>query len=132
MSVSWATVEDLRKRWPGLPPTDPEYVQLLLDDAAQYLLDLDAGVADAPLRSRVRVVTAIVRRTLEAGLQPTMQGVESVQMGAGPFQFSAKPVNAAGEFWITRQERLSLGIGRQRAGQVDLLAGGDDAVPSPF
>jgi hypothetical protein len=41
--------------------------------------------------------------------------MESVQETTGPFSTTYKPVNPAGDFYLTKQEKVALGSGASRA-----------------
>lgn len=121
----FATVDDLKIRWQGFPLGGEAHAEVLLDDASQYMLDVAPSAADASENTRKRIVCAVVRRVMQSDTSD-MDGLESVQHGAGPFQETLKPVNPHGDFYLTGQEKRALGFRRQRAFSIDLLAGVED------
>lgn len=110
----FATVTELKARWPDFPPGGDEYAEVLLEDASQFILDMVPGAVTASAATRRRVVCAVVRRSMEAGAADTA-GFESIQMGAGPFQYGGKVSNPSGDFYLTKQEKKALGDGEQKA-----------------
>lgn len=120
----FASVQDLKDRWPDFPVGGDAQATILLWDASQYIVDVCSSALDASVNTRKRVVCAVVRRSMQAETAG-MGGMESLQTGAGPYQETFKPTNPHGDFYLTKQEKLSLGCGRQRAFSIDLLAGHD-------
>lgn len=118
----FATVDELKKRWPDFPPGAEEHARTLLEDASQFVLDVAPSAAHAHERSRRRVVCAVVKRAMQAEATGA-DGFEQVNIGTGPFSEGYKPLNPHGDFYLTSQEKKALGVGRQRAFEVDLLAG---------
>lgn len=123
----FATVEDLGKRWGGLIEEDHEVAKVHLEDASQFILDVAPSAAQASPVTRRRIVCQVVKRMMSAD-DEELSGMESVQMGTGPFQDTFKPVNPHGDPYLTKQEKKALGVGRQRAFSVNLLAGTDAAT----
>lgn len=118
----FATVDDLKDRWPGFPTGQEAYAETLLEDASQFILDACSDAGASSENTLRRIVCAVVRRSMQVGESEHGVGVESYQMGAGPYQETVRPVNPHGDFYLTRQERKALGCGRQSAGSIDLLA----------
>lgn len=119
-NTPWATLQDLKNRWPSLPEEHHALAVILLADATQYLLDIAPASSTAPESTRRRIVCSIVKRSLEAAALPGA-GFESVQIGTGPFQDTYKPLNPHGDFYLTMQEKKALGVGRQKAASFDML-----------
>lgn len=117
----FATVQELKDRWPDMPAGSEDFATVLLEDASQFIVDTVPTAMDASNNTRRRVVCAVVRRAMQA--PDELSGMESVQQGAGPFQQTHRPVNPHGDFYLTRMEKKALGDGRQRAYEIDLLAG---------
>lgn len=122
----FATPDDLRARWAGMPSYTDETLLTLLEDASQYLVEMCPHWDRVHAATLRRVVCGIVRRSLQAE-SVSAAGVESFQQAAGPFSESWKPLNPNGDFYLTAQERKALGIGRQRAFSIDLIGGADAA-----
>lgn len=108
----YATVEDLKVRWPDFPVGGETHAQVLLEDASQYILDVCPTAGNVSESTRRRIVCAVVRRSMEQGLPA---GVSSMSETAGgvSMQFSAS--NPTGDFYLTKQEKKALGCGRQSA-----------------
>ena len=52
----FATVADLRDRWPDMPPGSDAHAATLLEDAAQFILDVCPTAVSASESTRRRVV----------------------------------------------------------------------------
>jgi hypothetical protein len=51
-----------------------------------------------------------------------VDGMESIQQSGGPFSVTMKPINPAGDFYLTKQERKALGDGATRAFGVQVAS----------
>ncbi|MEV7644716.1 MULTISPECIES: Gp19/Gp15/Gp42 family protein [Actinomycetes] len=124
----FATVDDLKARWPDFPVGGEAHAEVLLEDASQYILDVCPSAGNAAEATRRRIVCAVVRRSMEQGLP---SGVSSMSETAGgvSMQFSAS--NPTGDFYLTKQEKKSLGCGKQSAFGVQ-VAGGLGAQHQPW
>lgn len=122
----FATVEDLKLRWPDFPVGGDSHAGVLLEDASQYILDVCPTAGEVSESTRRRVVCSVVRRAME--VESELVGMESMQMGAGPYQETRKALNPHGDFYLTKQEKLSLGCGGQKAFTVDMMP----ARPAPI
>ena len=110
----FATVEELKARWPDMPAGAEEHAEVLLEDASQFILDVCPSAADVSAGTRRRIVCSVVRRSIEAQSSPGA-GMSQFQATTGPFTNSFTPSNPHGDFYLTRSERKALGEGRQRA-----------------
>lgn len=118
----FATVDDLKVWWPDMPPGSESYAGKLLLAASQFIVNINRHeVPDVAAITLEQVTCEIVRRSMQG--PDHMLGMEQVQQSAGPFQFSHRPINPHGDFYLTKQEKRNLGIGGQRAFEIDLLAG---------
>lgn len=111
----FATLTEFKARWPDFPAGAEDHAVVLLEDASQFILDTVSAAADKTPSTRRRVVCAVVRRSMQASAAGTA-GFESVQETTGPFSESYKPVNPNGDFYLTKQEKQSLGGGQQAFG----------------
>lgn len=112
----FATVNDLRQRWPDMPPGSADHADTLLEDASQFILDMIPEAIEAREATRRRVVCAVVRRSMEASMASGQQ-----QVSAGPFGMSpTPPTNPHGDFYLTRNEKKALGHGKQKAFSVSI------------
>lgn len=67
----------------------------------------------------VDVVCAMVARAVPS---TGLEGIATVQQGAGPFSQTKTLANPGGDLYLTRSEKVSLGCAGQRAGEVDPIA----------
>ena len=126
-SLPFATVGDYQARGFSMDTWPAGVLAVRLETASRWLrascpgvdYRILAGELDAALV--IDVVCQMVARTAPIDLLPI--GIESLQIGAGPYSETRKPTNPNGDFYLTRQERRALGCGSQRLGSVDLLAG---------
>lgn len=125
----FATLEELKQRWPDFPAGADAHAEVLLEDASQFILDTVPAAGGATLATRRRIVCAVVRRAMPS--VDGMDGVESLQQSAGPFGMTVKPVNPNGDFYLTKQERKALGDGKQSAFGVQ-IAGVEASVHLPW
>lgn len=117
-SFPFASLEELRARWPDLPPGSEPHAEVLLEDASQFILDTVPTAGTVSEATRRRVVCSVVRRSIEANQTGT--GVESWQQSTGPFAATIRPVNPSGDFYLTKQEKAALGAGRSQAFGVQI------------
>lgn len=125
----FATVDDLKARWPDMPPGSDAHAEVLLEDASQFILDVVPAAANASEATRRRIVCAVVRRAIEAESQPA--GVDQYTATTGPFSTTYKPSSSGGGFYLTKQEKAALGSGEQKAFGVQ-IAGGPGACHRPW
>lgn len=67
------------------------------------------------------LVKDIVCLMVDRAAPTDMTGFSQMNEGAGPFQMGGTVANPHGDFYLTKQERKSLGIKSQRAFSVDLM-----------
>jgi len=126
----FASLDELKARWPDFPAGADAHATVLLEDASQFILDTVPTAEAANPATRRRIVCAVVKRAMEAGTADTA-GFDSVQMGTGPFQYGGKVSNPSGDFYLTKQEKKALGAGAQKAFGVQ-IAGPDRSVHLPW
>lgn len=124
----FATLQEFKDRWPDMPTGADAHASVLLEDASQFILDTVPTAALAAEATRRRIVCAVVRRAMP---DPSTNGMESVQETTGPFSMTLKPVNPAGDFYLTKQEKSALGAGVQKAFGVQ-IAGPISGVHLPW
>lgn len=139
----FADVEDLESRWrPITVAGERDRAEELIGDASAMirveLPDIDRRItvqppATAPVmdsRIPLLVVCAMVRRAM-AGSD---LGADVSQLGqtAGPFSQQVTFANPSGDLYLTKKDRKMLGIGRQRAGSVDLAPNAGYCAPSAW
>ena len=118
----FATLPELKERWPDFPVGADAHATVLLDDASQFILDTVPTAGAASPSTRRRIVCAVVRRAMPDA--DGLDGMESIQQTGGPFSVTMKPVNPAGDFYLTKQERKALGDGTQQAFGVQVAGFG--------
>lgn len=123
--VQFATPEDLRCRWAGMPSGSNDRAEVLLQDASQFILDTVPTARSAKAATRRRITCAVVRRFMESELSEN-RGLSQHTVGAGPYSETQGFHNPDGSFYLRADEKHALGHGKQRAGNVDLLAGLND------
>src|SRR5699024_2787774 len=80
----FASVEELKARWPDMPAGAEEHAEVLLEDASQFILDVCPSAADVSAGTRRRIVCSVVRRSIEAQSSPGA-GMSQFQATTGPF-----------------------------------------------
>ena len=113
----FATVEELKARWPDMPAGSEGHAATLLEDASEFILDLVPSAITASEATRRRVVCAVVRRSMEASTSQSA-GLSQFNVGTGPFTMGGSPANPHGDFYLTKNEKRALGDGRQKAFSV--------------
>lgn len=118
----FADSSDLQNRWASMPDLPEDYVNLILEDISQFILDLYPRVQKTVSeRTLTRIACAIAKRALET--PDDLVAVESYQQGAGPYQETVKPANPHGDFYLTKMEKRILSGSSGSAWSIDLLAG---------
>ena len=111
----FATVDELKERWPDFPVGAERHAEVLLQDASQMIVDTIPGAETAPASSLRRVVCAMVKRAIN--VPDAFEGLSQVSETVGGTSWSGSVANAAGDLYLTKAERLSLkrGSGASRA-----------------
>lgn len=117
----FATLSELRLRWPDMPEGIEDEAEAALEDASQFILDVVPSAVDVSPITRRNTVIAVVKQALR--MPDELHGMESVQQSTGPFSYTTRLANPHGGFYLTTLQWKSLGGGRQRAFSPDLLAG---------
>lgn len=119
---SYATLADYELRYG--PSIEPERVTALLGDASAFIAsqpgfrelaegDEGYGLQRANL---TRVACSVARRSEDAG---DLAGVSNYSQSAVGISASVTLANPAGDFYLTKAEKRSIGIGSGRVGQTD-------------
>lgn len=82
---------------------------------------IEAGTLDVELVKDV--VCGMVARSVPV---EGLEGLSSYQETVGPFQSTVRPANSTGDLYLTKGDRVALGVGGQRAGSIDPTWRGDD------
>lgn len=118
----FATIDDLKDRWPDFPEDLEDYAVTLLGDASQFILEeCPAALDTVAARTLKRITCSLVRRHME-GEESSGYGTDVTQESAGPFSISGRSVSPYGDFILSPRERKQLGCGRQRFGSINMLA----------
>lgn len=121
---SFATVEDLEARWRGLSETEMERASALLEDATDLIKAIAPKWETIPTSTLKRVACQVVKRAM---LASDLGEVSSMQEQTGPFSMQVSYANPQGDLYLTRLEKTQLGLLKNRAFEIDLLAGEDHA-----
>ena len=121
----FASPADLASRWRALSDSEMIRANALIDDASSLIRDLCTDWKERPEASLMRVTCAMVRRAMTSPAGDDISGVSQQSMTSGPYTQQWTFSNPTGDLYLTKAERQSLGIGRQKAFEVDLLARGD-------
>jgi hypothetical protein len=124
--MAYATVDDLRDRFEGTIPASSDLALEIKIEQAERLIrsSLRIEIADAITAERTTVedvrdvVCDMVLRTVRNTTGVTAQTV-------GPFSQSFDAAVASGKLWLTRENKLQLGLRRTRSGSAELV---DDAL----
>lgn len=120
MDTPFASVQDLKDRWPDFPPGGDTFAATLLEDASQFILDVAPQAEHASEGTLRRVVCSVVRRAMTANAAGQI-GVTESQISTGPFSASYQSTNPHGDFYLTKQELKALGgAGRPRAFGIEI------------
>ena len=118
----FATVEDYEARYGEV--SDEAQLETLLSDASAFIASqagFSTPTSDVGTANLVRVTCAVVHRSLMAG---SLAGIQSYSEGAVGYTASVTPYNPSGDFYLTAQEKKSLGIGGSRVFSVQAAIDG--------
>lgn len=117
----YATLEELKARWPDFPAGADDHATVLLEDASA-LMRAECPHLDSVDAAVLRLVCVdVVRNAMQT--PDVGAGVSSLNLSAGPFSQQVSYRNEADDLYLTKKHKRLLGCGRQRAFSVDLLAG---------
>ena len=119
---AFASPADVASRWRALSDSEVVRATVLIDDASSLIRDLCADWRDRSEMSLRRVTCAMVRRAMTSPAGDDASGVSQQSMTAGPYTQQWTFSNPTGDLYLTKAERQSLGIDRQKAFEIDLLA----------
>lgn len=104
----FATVDELKQRWPDFPLGAEAYAKTHLLEASQYIVDVAPGALEVTPATRRRVVCSVVRRAMQADAAG-VGGVATSQETMGPFSATYTVSNPNGDYYLTKQELKALG-----------------------
>lgn len=126
IAFPYATVEDLKAVWADFPAGAESFAQKKLEYASQLILDNFQGrEIRVGAKTLERITVAMVMRAMGAESQNMPLGAESYQMGAGPYQGTARYGEGIAELYLKKRERQELGLVEQEAFSIDLLGNRD-------
>ena len=109
----FASVQDLKDRWPGFPPGADRHATVLLEDASQLILDTVPGASRAPEATLRRVTCAMVRRAMN--VPDNLDGISQVSQTVGGVSQSITPINGGSDLYLTKAEKAAIGAGSGRS-----------------
>ena len=120
---AFAVVDDVAARWRELSESEQTRCMALLADASDLIRTTCPSWQAAGQDTLRRVCCAVVIRAMQSG---DMQGVTQTSQSAGPFTQSWSYSDPAGDLYLTKAEKRSLG-GTLRLGSIDMATMGGDA-----
>lgn len=121
-AFAFATVDDVAARWRELSESEETRCMALLNDASDLIRTTCPNWQAAGQDTLRRVCCAVVIRAMQFG---DMQGVTQTSQTAGPFTQSWSFGDPAGDLYLTKAEKRSLG-GTVRLGSIDMATMGGD------
>jgi hypothetical protein len=113
---SYATVDELQARWRPLDAQEAAKAAVLLEDASAMLVAECAKAGRACDERLLKIVCAdMVIRAMQAS---ALNGIQSMQQGAGSYQMSITPFNPGESLYLSKSNRRLLGISAQRMGAI--------------
>lgn len=128
----YAEPKHLGSKWDGLTGDELADLERGLKEASVLVREAlkTGGIDPATVEGDVleTVVCRMVRRAFDPDpLMPSPVGADSQQISVGPFQRTFKFAGGAGQLYLGKADLRLLGLGRQKAFSIDLLAGTDYA-----
>lgn len=113
----FATVEDYKRRYGEVD--DEQRLSTLLSDASIFIASQRGFAIDQDDENRAALLAAITCAVVHRSLaSSSYAGFSSVSQGGDGYTASASIYNPGGDFYLTKQERQTLGIGGARIGSV--------------
>jgi hypothetical protein len=112
--ADYATLEDLKKHWPGLPAEREAEATQKLHEATVEVRALFPDVETRLLASTLDddiprlVVSRMVKRAMDVATDAATAGLESFQFGTGPFTMGGKVHNPEGNLYLTAADKRLL------------------------
>lgn len=128
--ADYATLEDLKRHWPGLSADrDSEATQKLHEAAIEVHAlypDIDSRLESAALDWDVvqLVVVRMVKRAMDVSGDTPTAGFESFQFATGPFSMGGKVHNPDGNLYLTAADKRLLSSPRQARRAFTIRPGG--------
>lgn len=114
----FATHLELAKRWKQMPD-DPDYVDQRLADASQFIREQCPDWRNISRATLERIACELAKDAISSDIQTEgagfdTTGASNLSVSAGSFSQSMTFANPRGEFYLSKSQRRSLGLGRQR------------------
>lgn len=114
----FATLEDLKARWPDFPAGADDHAKILLSDASQYIVDVCPEALNASSSTLRRVTCAVVKQAMN--VPEELSGLSSMMQTAGGVSNQWSAANSDGDLYLKRAQRQALGCGKQKAFSVQI------------
>lgn len=121
--VVYATIEQLRKLWPDMPPGADDHADTMLLYASALMRAECPTLMTVEAQIRELVCCEIVKSAMK--MPEADPNLASMNLTAGPFSQQLSFRADADDLYLTKKHKRLLGCGRQRAFSVDLLRGRD-------
>lgn len=117
--MAFATVSDIASRWRTLDSDEQALATTLLDDAAAMLsARVLVDISDSQQLDLLKIVSCnMVIRAMSA-TQADNYGASQMSMTAGSYTQSWTYANPSGDMYLTKQEKIMLGIGAGYIGTI--------------
>lgn len=117
--MAFATVADLEARWRVLTEAEEAQASVLLDDAAAYLQALvEVDPDDETQAANLKMVSCnMVKRAMSSAASDVF-GVTGATATMGPFSQHVAYANPSGDMYVSKSERVLLGIGTATFGSI--------------
>lgn len=117
--MAFATVADLEARWRDLSDAEEARASVLLDDAAAYLQALvEVDPDDEVQAANLKMVSCnMVKRAMSSSASDAF-GVTNATATMGPFSQQVAYANPSGDMYVSKSERVILGIGTATIGSI--------------
>jgi Phage protein Gp19/Gp15/Gp42 len=123
----YATVDDLRERFEGtIPDSSTVMLESKIGQAERLITaTLRADIGDWILAGRTTAAD-VQDVVCDMVLRPVRNPGGVIAQAAGPYSQTFDSAVASGQLWLTRENRLQLGLRRFRSGSAEMV---DDALP---
>jgi len=128
----YATVDDLKRRYPAIDLNDRARMEAFLEDASAYLnAALDNACIDHEhlsegyLRLLQTVCCSMVIRALPMLDDDEYTSAKTVQETVGAFTRMVTLANPTGDMYLTKSEKDLLGLTRKKRGVFQIFASSD-------
>ena len=125
--MAYADVSDVEARWRALSADEAERAAVLLEDASAMLAArVDVDASDQAQAAALRMVACnMVVRVMSVGGAGGAYGATSASMTGGPYSQTWTYEAPVGDMYITKSERMMLGIGAMSIGSIRPMMAGE-------